>query len=348
MNQDDAGVSILKTIWRLREDGRWGIHDLKGIELKPRPNSEPDFFRFESEMELMTSSPRSMNVHEIFNSFGPTDFLLKQSILPVIAWIRGESPIRCVGSAFVVSCTGLLITAGHVLLDPQDRNYAKVTRQGSTLTYPAELNMGVLVPISPAYGRRGYRFFPFLHSWYWGQWQDSPLLHQQAQFNFLTDIAICKIAPMPHAAHQPLNLSLRRFSKGEKAYALGYAEMPDIPFEERDGQMVIPRFSQDLYVSVGEVVENFPENHLRRDVPTPGPCFDLRAKMPGRMSGGPIFGGDGAVVRGVVSRSFSGERHAYGAMLGPAMGLPLGRDTTFKKIMDTGNEGIPVLQGPDL
>jgi hypothetical protein len=66
------------------------------------------------------------------------------------------------------------------------------------------------------------------------------------------------------------------------------------------------------------------------------------------MSGAPIFGADGAVVRGVVSRSFSGEEQAYGAMLGPAMHLPLGEDRTFRKIMETGNEGIPVVHGADL
>jgi hypothetical protein len=42
------------------------------------------------------------------------------------------------------------------------------------------------------------------------------------------------------------------------------------------------------------------------------------------MSGAPIFGAQGAVIRGIVSRSFSNECHAFGAMLGPAMHLELG------------------------
>jgi hypothetical protein len=92
----------------------------------------------------------------------------------------------------------------------------------------------------------------------------------------------------------------------------------------------------------------FPDNHQRRDVPTPGPCFDFRARIPGKMSGGPIFGGDGAVVRGVISSSYSSERHAYGAMLGPMMQLPLGGGMTLKEMMNSGNEGIAKVQGEGL
>src|ERR1700737_2728112 len=104
----------------------------------------------------------------------------------------------------------------------------------------------------------------------------------------------------------------------------------------------------DLYVSVGEVMQMFPQNHFQKDVPTPGPCFDFKAKIPGKMSGGPIFGAEGSVVRGGVSRSFSGETHSYGAMLGPAMHLPLGDNMTLKKLMDSGMEGIAQVQGPGL
>jgi hypothetical protein len=112
--------------------------------------------------------------------------------------------------------------------------------------------------------------------------------------------------------------------------------------------LTVPDFEQDLYVPVGEVMDLFPDNHQRKDVPTPGPCFDFRAKVPGKMSGGPILGGDGAVVRGVVSRSFSGEKHAYGAMLGPVMRLPLAEDMTLRQMMNSGNEGIAKIQGAGL
>jgi len=130
--------------------------------------------------------------------------------------------------------------------------------------------------------------------------------------------------------------------------AFGYAEMRDIPIEILDGMPTVPDFDLDLYVSVGPVKDLFPDNHLRKDVPTPGPCFDFLAKVPGRMSGGPILGADGAVVRGVVSRSFSGEKHAYGAMIAPAMHLPLAENRTLRAMMDTGNEGIAKAHGVGL
>ena len=31
--------------------------------------------------------------------------------------------------------------------------------------------MGVLIPLSPASGVPGARFFPFEESWYWGEWK---------------------------------------------------------------------------------------------------------------------------------------------------------------------------------
>jgi hypothetical protein len=90
--------------------------------LKPRAGFAADFFPYQSQLELMTSSPATTNIYELFTSFGSTDFLLKQSILPVVAWVEGEPAIRCIGTAFVISCTGYIITACHVLLDPQDRS----------------------------------------------------------------------------------------------------------------------------------------------------------------------------------------------------------------------------------
>ena len=173
---------------------------------------------------------------------------------------------------------------------------------------------------------RGFRFFPFERCWYWGDWKESPLFHESDQFQYLTDIAICKIAEMPGgAAHQPLNLSLNAFKVEETAYAIGYALMDDIPIEGRGHDLLIRKFTQDIYVSVGDVMTVFPENHLRKDVPAPGPCFDFNAQIPGKMSGGPIFGAQGSVIRGVVSRSFSGENHAFGSHAWPCDASAYGR-----------------------
>jgi hypothetical protein len=96
------------------------------------------------------------------------------------------------------------------------------------------------------------------------------------------------------------------------------------------------------------VIDVFPLNHVNRDVPTPGPCFDFQARIPGKMSGSPIFGAGGSVIRGVVSRSFSGDKHAYGCMMGPAMTLPFPDGRSLEKLMRGGNDGMAVVRGKGL
>jgi len=67
------------------------------------------------------------------------------------------------------------------------------------------------------------------------------------------------------------------------------------------------------------------------------------------MSGGPIFGAKGAIVRGVVSRSFQNEEHAYGAMVGPPiMHAPMADGRTLKTLMDSGLEGMAIVQAAGL
>jgi hypothetical protein len=345
-------IEILKSLWSRLPNGRWSVADMTGLKLKPTPGCDNDYFTFESSVELMTTTP-SRNIHEVFASFGSTDFLMQQSILPVVAWKEDDPFIRCIGTASVVSCSGYLITAAHVLMDPYDSGYGAV-RDGSGFSLDEALHFGVFMPISPAYGTRGIRFFPFEKLWLWGTWKESPLINEKDKFEYLTDVAICKIAEMPHgAAHQPLGLSLNPFVPGEAAYALGYAGMNDIPLEQHESSSSsFDGFAMDLYVSIGEVMQIFPQNHLQKDVTTPGPCFDFKAKIPGKMSGAPIFGANGAVIRGVVSRSFSGERHAFGAMLGPAMHLslhePPNNEKTLRTLMESGNEGIARIHGMGL
>jgi hypothetical protein len=345
---DDTSVSILKVLWGRQRDGQWGSTGMKSLSLKPRAGFSPTFFKFESRVELLTEHPQG-GFDQILSSFGTVDFLLKQSILPVVAWVDGDDTFRRIGTAAVISCSGYLVTAAHVLTDPQERGYGDVSRQGNVLVAGDRLHMGVLIPKHPASGSAGFSFFSFERCWFWGSWTASPLFHEAERFEFLTDIAICKISALPDgAAHQPLSLSLNSFQKMEKAYAFGYGLMDDIPLEAIDGKLTIQAFDQDIYVSVGEVADVFPQNHQQKVVPTPGPCFDFRALIPGKMSGGPILGAQGAVLRGVVSRSSFPNDYAYGAMLGPVMHAPLDGDKTLKDLMDIGTEGIAKIIGGGL
>ncbi|HVI60425.1 MAG TPA: trypsin-like peptidase domain-containing protein [Luteimonas sp.] len=340
-----ADVSILKTLWIKSRDGRWEISGLKGLALKPKPGSEVDYFAIAPEFELMTSSPMSETFLGLLQSFGHTDLLLQQSILPVVAFMEGARTAKCIGTAFVVSCSGYVITASHVLMDPHDSGYAKLTLLPQGRAFEAGLNMGVIVPVNPASGREEAKFLPFERARYWGDWKQSPLLYERERLEMFTDIAVCKVAELPNGmVHQPLNLSLRPFADGETTYTIGYAEMEDFPIDiAPDGRLTTPSLRRELYVSVGETKRSYPQNHLIKEVPTPGPCFNYKAKVPGKMSGAPIFGGDGAVVRGVVSRSFSGERDAYGAMLSSIIGLPVTEGRSLLNFMTDSWEGMPRL-----
>jgi|SRR6185312_6659297 len=342
-----SDVEILKTLWRKGHNGHWEISGIKGLRLKPRAGSESDYFSIDPTFELMTSSPGGLSFEGLLQTFGHTDFLLQQSIVPVIAFLEGDRTAKCIGTAFVVSCSGYLITASHVLTDPQESGYAPLRPVLGGRAFGPDLNMGVLVPINPAQGITESLFLPFESARHWGQWQQSPLIHEPERFEMFTDIAVCKVAELPRGlAHQPLNLSLRPFSEGEMTYTIGYAEMQDFSIQiAQDGSLTTPSLQREIFVSVGPAMQSYPENHLRKEVPTPGPCFDYRAKVPGKMSGAPIFGGDGTVVRGIVSRSFSGEKHAFGAMLGPAMRLPLASGRTLNDLMGAASEGMPNIQG---
>ena len=95
--------------------------------LKSREGYTNKYFKIEDEMCLLTKRPGPI-MDNLFASFGTTEFLVRQSIVPVIAWNEGDSEIRCIGSGFFISATGILMTAAHVVRDPVDENYASSIR----------------------------------------------------------------------------------------------------------------------------------------------------------------------------------------------------------------------------
>tara|TARA_R100000365_G_C2748234_1_gene79278 strand:- start:3890 stop:4954 length:1065 start_codon:yes stop_codon:yes gene_type:complete len=348
-------LKILKSLWVRGDSGRWAISDLKTLTLKSEDNVDERYFLLRGDVELMTNKP-NVRFADALSLFGTADFLMQQSIVPVVAWIEGETAIRCIGTASIVSCTGYVITAAHVLLDPLESGYG-ATRIAGQVQHREDLNFGVMIPfMAPAGGiylTKAFRFFPFQKMWAWGGWKQSPLLHEEDRWEYLTDVAVCKIPEMPNGqAHQPLNMSLNPFVIGEEAYSLGYAEMPDIQINPETGRIADGDFRLETYVTAGNILQTFPQNHVAKEVSTPGPCFDFNARVPGKMSGAPVFGGQGAVIRGVVSRSFSGEEHAYGAMLGPAMDLPMDEPDasgrSLRTLLENGNEGMTLARGVGL
>ena len=346
-------IGVLKSIWTQDAEGKWAIHAAKGLELNPRQGYTDRYFKINNTLELLTDRPGPL-FNNIFASFGDTEFLLRQSIVPVVAWTEGDDEIRCIGTGFFVSASGLLMTAAHVVRDPIDENYANATRMvGGASRLSDGLHFGVILPANPAMrnapfgdipreAREATSFVcPFEWTQHWGSECPSPLIHRKPDFKLDLDIAICKVRPFPLIGpYQPLNIGQHNLTIGDRAVAIGYAEMQNIKL----GSDTQP----ELLVSVGAVTAVHPDNITEKMNSTPGPNFEFSAKIPGKMSGSPIMVGGGILAKGVVSRSWEGEEFASGCLIAPAMHLPLIGETTLHELQRSGTDGIARIHGPDL
>jgi hypothetical protein len=355
MNNPQADkIGILKTIWRKNETGIWAGHDLQRIDLKPREGFAKDYFKIKNEIILMTQRPGQI-MDNFFATFGTTEFLMRQSIVPIVAWNNGDDEIRCIGTGFFISASGLLMTAAHVLRDPVDGNYTKVTHIDKNSHKLGEnLHLGILLPANPAmknapFGvhpeiwKAEWFMCPFEWANHWGKDVQSPLLHKKPEFEPHLDIAVCKVKEQPLIGpYQPLNIGLYNLNLGDRAIAIGYPEMRNILFNG-------DHYQPELMVSVGCVTNVYPDNMTDKKNATPGPNFEFNAKIPGKMSGSPIIVGEGVITKGVVSRSFGSHgNHASGCLIAPMMNLPLVGEKSLLDLMNGGNEGIAQFIGTGL
>jgi hypothetical protein len=197
------------------------------------------------------------------------------------------------------------------------------------------LNFGVLVPNNPLFQIPGLSFFPFEWALFLAERRPTPLSFMGLDLKIMSDIAICKVPRRSgNYPHQPLTMVQSGIvgtgmRVGSDAYALGYASMSDFEIERNPAGQIAADEKLTLHGSVGKILEFFPDNFEKKEVPTPGPCFSFSAKIPGGMSGGPIFDREGIYVHGVISKGWedaSGpEKFSFGSMLRPSMGLPISR-----------------------
>ena len=346
-------MGILKSIWSQDEAGRWSIYGMQCLNLKPRQGYTSNYFKIENELSLLTDRPGPIMAN-LFASFGTTEFLVRQSIVPIVAWTEGDPEIRCIGTGFFVSATGLLMTAAHVVRDPVDEKYATTTRIDDNIQKLSDtLLFGVIIPINPAMRNNPFFEFPedlrgakslicpFEWTQHWGNEIESPLFGKKPDFNLDVDIAICKVRQHPLIGpYQPLNIGQHKLNVGDRAIAIGYAEMKNIIIGEVE--------EPELVVSVGSVTVIYPDNVTEKQNTTPGPNFEFSAKIPGKMSGSPILVGGGILTKGVVSRSWEGEDYASGCLIAATMDLPLLDGKTLLDLQQAGSEGIAAVHGSDL
>jgi hypothetical protein len=352
MPQDPRdALGVLKTIWRRDAEGKWCVHDLQPIDLKPRMGDDANYFRIENDLNMMTQRPGPI-FDNLFATFGSAEFLLRQSIVPIVAWNNGDEEMRCIGTGFFISASGLLLTAGHVMRDPVDEGYTALTPIGERVYRTDDsLRFGVILPINPAMRNAPFNIPDEIRSarclisefeWaeHWGQTFESPLFDRKPDFKLDIDISICKVKENRFGgSYQPLNIAPHNLSLGDRAVAIGYARMQNIPMNS--DEEVEPM----LMVSVGQVTKIYPDNVTEKQSPTPGPCFDFDANIPGKMSGSPILVGSGILAKGVVSRSGQDDNFATGCLVAPVMRIPLRQGKSLLELMKSGNEGMAVFHG---
>jgi Trypsin-like peptidase domain len=299
---------------------------MKGIDLRgPTKNSDNNLFPVHDDVILMNPP-----IGGTIISF------VGESIVPIVANVHGQSALRCLGTGFFVSCSGLLVTAAHVITDPIERRYGNVKELDDMTLFGRQLHLGVMVPNNPLFQRHGYKFYPFEWCMILANKNTSPLVHANFDIKLSSDIAICKVVQrQAGSVHQPLTINQTNvigtgMTIGCSVFTIGYYGMKDVELSVNDRGELTGDCVFHLYVSTGRMIDKFPDNLERKEVPTPGPCFSFAAKIPGGMSGGPIFDQEGIYVHGIVSKSWQDETglsdFSFGSMLTPSTALPISRN----------------------
>lgn len=341
-------MELLKLLFGSSKEGTWSINSMGSLKIKPKGTDE-DFYLIEDEMAIFQPA-----------TFGPTTFFLGQSIVPIVAQVNGESVLRCIGTGFFVSCTGLLITAAHVISDPIERQYGGVKELSDFEWHASELKLGVMIPLNPVLNGKVYVFREFEWASFLAEKADTPIPITGVNLRLTSDIAICKVEPLAaDVPYQPLTIVQPGLigvgmTVGKSATAIGYGAMRDVPLKVGPGNQVNGDFPFELHASAGSILERFPANASTREVPTPGACFSASLKLPGGMSGSPIFDDEGIYVHGVVSKGWVDESGVcnlgYGSMLNHSMKIPI-RQLSNKSLAELHAEsehGFAKLRGPDL
>jgi S1-C subfamily serine protease len=343
-------MEILKTFWQQRQDGVYGAIAMQSLDLLGPDRKGADFFPVQDDVVVTQHTPIAGTIKSVMG----------ESIVPVVAIVPGENKVRCVGTAFFISCTGLLITAAHVITDPIDRKYGNVKKGDDASLQARDIYFGVLVPNNPLFQIPGYSFFQFEWSMFLAQQRSVPLTFMGLDLKLTSDIAICKVPEKAgNYPHQPLAIVQSGIvgtgmGVGSYACALGYAGMADFDIDLNSARQITAHKKFNLHGSTGKLIEFFPNNFEKQTVMTPGPCFSFGAEIPGGMSGGPIFDREGIYVHGVISsgcKDESGpERFSYGSMLRPSMGLPIARmnGASLDDLQKRSSEGMAVLRASGL
>ena len=98
MSQEEPLLQVLKLHFSGRKDGVWTADSIFPLLLKSSGGNDQSFFRIKD--GPVVQQPALL---------GTTSYFLGQSIAPLVAQVPGEPVLRCFGTGFFISCSGLLV-----------------------------------------------------------------------------------------------------------------------------------------------------------------------------------------------------------------------------------------------
>uniref|UniRef100_A0A9E8CS84 Serine protease n=1 Tax=Bosea sp. NBC_00436 TaxID=2969620 RepID=A0A9E8CS84_9HYPH len=347
-------MEILKLFFGVRE-GRYAIQSMAPMKLEPADGHSHPFYK------LKDGLFHAQGIINGLPNVGLFTEVLGQSIVPIVAQVPGEACLRCLGTGFFISCTGLLVTAAHVVADPIEREYGQAERLIGNKYVMRDIKIGIMIPVNSLFFQtKGFLFRAIDWSVIIAEDRQSILGPRKIDLRLTADVAVCQVEQLgPDRHYQPLSLVQKGMKGvglgiGKTALAIGYGDMRDVDLSPAAPNVLTGDFGFDLYASHGPILERYPDNITIRQASAPGPCFTASLKLPGGMSGSPIFDHEGLYVHGVVSRSLQLDdglaAHGYGCMLAPLLGLPLEafEQKSVFDLLETAEHGMPKISAPDI
>lgn len=339
-------MKLLFHRWQLDDKGIPRLENFVPIEANPTTKRENTESFFEVQDDLVIAQP---------NFFGTTRWVLGQSIVPIVTIGKDHKLIAPIGTGFFISCDGFLITAGHVLTHLVDRQKHKRFEGLAGAFDLRDIGLGIMLQHNVLHGDNAYQFIPIDAAQIFAN-EVGELPWEQKALRPIYDIAVCKVSqPDKKSIFQPLSCfqpSIKGYGTLEekRLLVLGYSGMQE--FQVGDNAHNESDFKYLIHASAGKVTKRFPQNHFQKNVPSPGPCFEMNARLTSGMSGSPIFDDERIYVHGVASSSYDLENvsqvTSYGTILSLALQTPLrifGNRSFYERMKDP-NSGIANIHAP--